>query len=169
MDYAASPSSRATKIEEHNMSRHRIAFAAFVVLGTITSLEAGSVAAGPEDQAPPPSWPKIALVRAAGPFHSPTHVTGARDDSGRLFVVEQAGRIVIVKNGTAAAIPFLDIRDRVRDGGERGLLSVAFPPELAEKKRFYVDYTDRNGDTIIARFGLGASGEVADPKSEQIL
>jgi glucose/arabinose dehydrogenase len=145
------------------MSRPITALAACVTVAAATIISIGA-----EDKAPP-TWPKIALVRAAGPFANPVHVTGARDGSGRLFVVEQRGRIVIVKNGAALRAAMLDIRDRVRAGGERGLLSVAFPPSFAEKRRFYVDYTDRNGDTVIARFAMGSNQDAADPNSEQMI
>ena len=56
------------------------------------------------------------------------YVASPRGDA-RLFVVEQAGRILVVKNGSTAAQPFLDISERVRSGGEQGLFSVAFHPD----------------------------------------
>ena len=73
-------------------------------------------------------WPRIALNRVAGGFSSPTQVTSAHDGTGRLFVVEQRGVVKIVKDGAVLPTPFLDISGRVSCCGERGLLSIAFPP-----------------------------------------
>ena len=84
-------------------------------------------------------------------FDAPTFVTAAPGEPGRLYVVEQAGRIRYVVDRRIAGT-FLDIRGRVRSGGEQGLLSVAFSPDYARDHRFYVDYTDRNGDTRVVEF-----------------
>ena len=97
-------------------------------------------------------------------------VTSARDGSGRLYVVEQPGRIRILRDGKLLERPFLDVAGRVLYGGERGLLSVAFPPGYAEKHYFYVNYTNQpNGDTVIARYRTTSDAEVADPASDHIL
>ena len=84
-------------------------------------------------------------------FDAPTFVTAAPGESDRLYVVEQAGRIRYVVHRHIAGT-FLDIRARVKSGGEQGLLSVAFSPRYASDHRFYVDYTDRNGDTRVVEF-----------------
>jgi len=86
-----------------------------------------------------PVWSKISLTKVVGGLEQPVHITHAGDRSGRLFVVEQKGRIRIVKNGVLQSQPFLDITNRVSCCGERGLLSVAFPPNYASKKYFYVN------------------------------
>ena len=112
---------------------------------------------------------QIQLTKVAGGFAGPTHITGAGDASGRLFVVEQAGRIRIVKNGAIVAPAFLDITERVYCCGERGLLSVAFPPGFPAASHFYVYYTDTVGDVTISRFSLGASPDTADPGSEVVV
>jgi glucose/arabinose dehydrogenase len=113
-------------------------------------------------------WPHIAFARVAGGFSSPTQVTSARDGSGRLFVVEQGGRVKIVKNGTVLPTPLLDISNRVSCCDERGLLSVAFPPGQPTFD-FYADYTDVNGDTTISRFFVSSDPNVSSAASEQIL
>jgi glucose/arabinose dehydrogenase len=100
-------------------------------------------------------------------------VTHAGDGSGRLFVVEKAGRIRILKNGVLETTPFLDIRSRVLStGSEQGLFSVAFPPDYASKGYFYVDYTAPGGGaaghTVVSRFRLTGT-DVADPNSEEVL
>ena len=116
---------------------------------------------------------RIALQSVATGLDSPVFVGNAGDGSGRLFVIEQAGRIRIVQNGKLASQPFLDIRDRVSDGGERGLLGLGFHPGYGKsgESRFYVDYTDLKGDTVIAEYRGGASGDPnrADPASEKVL
>ena len=83
---------------------------------------------------------------------TPCMSTSPRGDA-RLFVVEQAGRILVVKNGSdGCRTPFLDISERVRSGGEQGLLSVAFHPSIRSNGWFFVDFTDRQGDTRVERF-----------------
>jgi glucose/arabinose dehydrogenase len=141
------------------------------LLGTI--LREGDIppVADQPDEPPPTStvWPAIKLSNMVSGFRRPTQVTHAGDGSGRLFVVEQEGTIRIIKDGVAQATPFLDITDRISCCGERGLLSVAFPPDYGSKGYFYVDYTNIDGNSIIARYALGASPDVADPASEQVL
>jgi glucose/arabinose dehydrogenase len=96
---------------------------------------------------------------------APTDIKNAGDASGRLFIVEQHGRIRILKNGQLLAAPFLDITDRVgSNGSERGLLGLAFHPKFAQNGYNYVNYTDRDGNTRISRFT--ANGDSADPASE---
>jgi glucose/arabinose dehydrogenase len=96
----------------------------------------------------------------------PTYVTSSPGDPGVLYVVEQAGRIVTVEGGRVTGT-FLDIRDRVRSGGELGLLSMAFHPHYAENHLFYVDYTDLAGDTRVVEFA--APNGIADPSSAREL
>jgi glucose/arabinose dehydrogenase len=117
---------------------------------------------------PPPAALQITLVAAGSGFAQPVQVTHAGDGSGRTFVVEQAGTIRTLDN--AAAPPFLDIRDRVLSGGERGLLSVAFPPRFAQTGRFYVNYTRTpDGATVVSRFLVPGGSPFADNASETIL
>src|SRR5439155_22221061 len=81
---------------------------------------------------------------------SPVGLAAPRSEVGRLYVVEQAGRIIVLGGGHRRV--FLDIRRLVRSGGEQGLLSVAFDPNYGRNHRFYVDYTDRNGDTRVVQY-----------------
>lgn len=94
-------------------------------------------------------------------YNSPILLTHAGDGSNRLFVVEQPGAIQIMGQTT----PFLDIRDRVGDeGNEQGLLGLAFHPDYEENGYFYVNYTDTNGDTVIARYSVSTDDPTrADP------
>ncbi|MBC8163837.1 MAG: PQQ-dependent sugar dehydrogenase, partial [Roseiflexaceae bacterium] len=98
----------------------------------------------------------------------PVYVTHAGDGSKRLFVVEKAGTIRVVRDGQPDQTPFLDIIDRVgSDGSEQGLLSVAFHPRFVENGRLFVNYTDKRGDTVISRFD--SDGQAANAASERML
>lgn len=89
------------------------------------------------------------------------------DGSGRLFVIEKVGRIRIMANGQLLESPFLDISDRVgSSGNEQGLLGLAFHPQYAQNGRFFVNYTDTNGNTSISRFQVSGDPNIADPASE---
>src|SRR5512140_1867823 len=112
-------------------------------------------------------WPRIALSSVATGFSNPTQVTSARDGTGRLFVVEQRGVVRVLKGGAVLPTPFLDISSRVSCCGERGLLSIAFPPGAGPKNQFWADYTDANGDTTISRFSF--SGDAASAASETLV
>ena len=96
----------------------------------------------------------VALKRI-GSFDNPVYVTGAPGFPKLLFVVEQPGRILVLSNGRRRT--FLDLRGRVNYGGERGLLSIAFPPDYARSKRFYVYYTDAEGAIQIDEFRRGSA------------
>lgn len=89
-------------------------------------------------------------LKQIGSFESPVYVTGAPGFPKLLFVVEQAGRIVVVRDGRKRN--FLDIHGPVSSGGERGLLSVAFPPDYPRSRRFYVYYTDTAGAIRVDEF-----------------
>jgi glucose/arabinose dehydrogenase len=108
-------------------------------------------------------------VIASG-FEHPVHLTHAGDGSGRMFVVEQQGIIRIIKGGSVLPAPFLDITGKVLHGGERGLLSVAFPPDYASKEYFYVNYTRQpDGNTVVARYRVTGDPDVAEESSEEVL
>jgi glucose/arabinose dehydrogenase len=93
----------------------------------------------------------LGIVRVAH-FEAPVYATSAPGEPGKLYVVEQAGRIVVLEAGHIRSAPFLDIRSSVLSGGEQGLLSVAFDPDYAKTHRFYVDYTDKSGDTHVVQY-----------------
>jgi glucose/arabinose dehydrogenase len=115
-----------------------------------------------------PTKPKVTGVglKRIGSFDAPVYVTAPPKDPTRLFVVEQAGRIRVIHDGHRVGRPFLDIRGDVQAGGERGLLSMAFPPDYASSRRFYVYYTDHSGDIRIRQFRRSArNANVADAGS----
>ena len=100
----------------------------------------------------------------------PLFVTHANDGSGRLFIVEKAGTVRILAEGRLAERPFLDIRDRVGSGGsEQGLLGLAFAPDYDLSGHFYVNYTDRRGDTVVARYQVSDDLDLADLASETVV
>jgi glucose/arabinose dehydrogenase len=113
--------------------------------------------------------PVIALANPIGGLSAPIGIANAGDGSNRLFILEQSGRIRIVKNGSLLGSPFLNISTRVSCCGERGLLGLAFPHDYASKGYFYVNYTDLNGNTVIARYRRSLDPDTADPNSEQIV
>jgi len=113
-----------------------------------------------------PTRVTLSLRRIAMGFSAPVGIVDAGDGSGRLFVIEQPGRIRILRAGAIADRPFLDISALVSCCGERGLLGLAFAPGFGRTSRaFYVDYTDAAGDTVIARATVGADPDVADAAS----
>jgi glucose/arabinose dehydrogenase len=91
------------------------------------------------------------FVQVASGLESPVHVSAPRDQSGRIYVVEQEGRIRIVQNGRITGT-LLDIRSQVQCCGEQGLLSVAFHPRYARNGKYYVNYTDNGGDTRVVEY-----------------
>jgi glucose/arabinose dehydrogenase len=102
--------------------------------------------------------PAASEPQALGPrpvvsgLDSPVGVTAPRNEPGRLYVVEQEGTIRVVVRGRLRSEPFLDIRRLVRSGGEQGLLGVAFHPRYASNRRFYVNYTDYNGNLNVVEY-----------------
>ena len=113
--------------------------------------------------------PLLQLNRITAGLELPVQVTHAGDSSGRLFVVEQKGRIHIIRNGVVNDTPFLDISERISYSLEQGLLGIVFPSAYAAKQHFYVNYTDPNGTSIISRYKTTADPDRADADSEEIL
>ena len=93
----------------------------------------------------------VALKRI-GSFDTPVYVTGAPGFPDLLFVVEQGGRVRVLRDGRQLGRPFLDISGLVSFEGERGLLSIAFPPDYKSSKRFYAYYTDESGNIRVDEF-----------------
>jgi glucose/arabinose dehydrogenase len=125
-------------------------------------------------------FPSSSFVRAANPtalrlsaqpvvrgFSSPVFATNAGDD--RIFVVEQVGRIRIVRNGMLLSTPFLDITGSVLSGGEEGLLSVAFHPQYATNGFLYVYHTITGGNNVVERYHVSASPDQADASSRMLI
>jgi glucose/arabinose dehydrogenase len=97
----------------------------------------------------------------------PVGLSVAGDGSNRLFIIEKPGRIQIIQDGQVLEDPFLDIQDRVGDGGsEQGLLGLAFHPNYENNGVFFVNYTDDDGNTVVSRFTVSDDENRADPTSE---
>jgi hypothetical protein len=102
----------------------------------------------------------------------PVYLAQAPGESDRLFVVEQGGRIRILRNDVLLARPFIDLTTVVTPPplGERGLLSMAFHPEYAQNGFFYASYTDTQGDTRIVRYRVSATNpDSADPATASLV
>jgi glucose/arabinose dehydrogenase len=105
--------------------------------------------------------PRVRLVRVTRDVSAPTHLAAAPGEPDRLYVVEQEGRIVILEGRRVLPRPFLDIVERVRSGGEQGLLSVAFHPDYESNRLFYVNYTDVDGNTRVVEYRARSGGDPA--------
>ena len=123
---------------------------------------------------PPPPTLQVELVPVASGFSSPLDIQQAGDGSGRLFVVEQAGKIKIIQNGSLLGTPYLDVSSLIVSGGEEGLLGLAFHPSYSANGCFYVNYTTTrlNGtlQTAISEFRAATPGSnTVNTTSEHIL
>jgi glucose/arabinose dehydrogenase len=99
-----------------------------------------------------PSAARGLRLSRIGTFSAPTYVTSPPGDARRLFVVEQGGTIWELRDRRLVRRPFLDLRSDVQAGGERGLLSMAFAPDYARSRRFYVYFTGQDGDVHVQEF-----------------
>ncbi len=125
----------------------------------------------PPARAAAPEWAPasgLATQVIATGLDSPDFATSPPGDA-RIFVLEQTGTIRIVRDGKLLPHPFLDLRARIASGGERGLLGLAFHPAFARNGVFFVDYTDRKGDTRIDRFRVSRDPDRADSASGTML
>src|SRR5688572_13439613 len=105
-------------------------------------------------------------------FDMPVELVSPTNDTERVSLIEQKGRIMVFQNkpDVKNASVFLDIVKRVDSGGEKGLLGLAFHPEYKTSGYFYVNYTRSSPlETVISRFQVASNGQVADLDSEQIL
>ncbi|HET9803406.1 MAG TPA: PQQ-dependent sugar dehydrogenase [Candidatus Acidoferrum sp.] len=130
----------------------------------------------PPPPPPPPPPATFELLQVANGFSLPLDIQQLDDNSGRLFVVEQAGHIQIIQsNSTRVGSPFLDVTARAgfTSGGETGLLGLAFHPNYKTNRRFFVNYTRNNAgqlQSVIAEFTASATNaDFADPATENIL
>lgn len=118
---------------------------------------------------PPPAGevkpPTLVLRQVAAGLSNPLFLTAPAGDP-RLFIVEQPGRIRIVKQGALLAVPFLDLTAKITAGGEQGLLSLAFDPRYADNGYFYVYFNDTQGDIAVERYSvMPGNADLADPAS----
>ena len=109
-------------------------------------------AASGEDSAPRTAAASGVRLASVGRFDEPLYVTAPPKDRRRIFVVEQRGKIRVVRDGKKLSRSFLDLRSKVTAGGEQGLLSLAFAPDYRTSRRFYVNYTDKQGSQRIVGY-----------------
>jgi glucose/arabinose dehydrogenase len=119
--------------------------------------------------AEPPGPVTLALQQVASGLRFPTYITSPPGDD-RLFILEKAGAIRLLKGGTLLNAPFLDLTSKVKsDAGEMGLLGLAFAPDYASSGRVIVHYNDLSGDTRVSRFQVSSDPDRADPASESVV
>jgi glucose/arabinose dehydrogenase len=150
-----------------------------VSLGLLAACGGGASDPTPVPSATPPSAscaagapvsgiPALSARLVVSGLRNPLDLQAAPGDRERIYVVEQDGRIRAIRNGQLQATPFLDVSGRISSGGERGLLGLAFHPQFATNRRFFVNYTNPRGDTHVAEF-RASSADAADPASERLL
>ncbi|WKZ46118.1 MAG: PQQ-dependent sugar dehydrogenase [Anaerolineales bacterium] len=115
--------------------------------------------------------PPLSFVPVAGGLSQPVFVTHAGDGSGRLFVLERAGRIrVITSAASLLSTPFLDIDSLVgSSSGEEGILGLAFHPSYESNGLFFVTYTNNSGNLVLAKYSVSSDPNLANPASAAIV
>ena len=116
----------------------------------------------------PSAFAQLQTQIVATGLSQPLFATAPEGDS-RLFIVEKGGLIKILENGALLPTPFLDLSNSVNAEGERGLLGLAFDPDFATNRRFYVDYIDKTTlNTVVATYQVNATlPNMADAASGQ--
>src|SRR6187402_3686737 len=139
------------------MSIHRCATAGLVALAV-----AGATARAPQSQSLPP----IRATLIAGGFINPLGFVAVPGDATTAVVLEQAGRVRVLRNGVVQSADLLNLTGQIAAGGEQGLLGLAFHPNFAANGRIFVNFTDRAGHTVIARFTRASADPLrVDPNS----
>jgi glucose/arabinose dehydrogenase len=138
-------------------------------LGLLLGLAVTTSSCGSEAEPNLPQGAGARLAEIVSGLNFPLYLTAPAGDLSRLFIVERAGVIRIVKDGALLPTPFLDISSEVSLAGEQGLLGLAFDPDYASTGRFVVHYTDLAGDTRVSAFQVSSDPDVADPGSELVV
>ncbi len=145
------------------MHRRPALFCVLLLAGWMTQ----SACSGDGGPTPPPVELDLALEPVAAGFAFPLYLTAPAGDA-RLFVVEKGGLVRIVKDGAILGTPFLEVSALVSNGGEQGLLGLAFDPQYAANGRFFVSYTNRAGDNVLASYQVSSDADRADAASAAI-
>ena len=102
----------------------------------------------------------LTLMKAG--LSKPLLVTHAGDGSGRLFVVEQTGKVrIITAGGTLLPTPYIDVGWTISNGSEQGLLGLAFHPHFETNGYFFLNFTDKSGTTIVNRYSTSPAANTA--------
>lgn len=148
-----------------------ISLCSLLLVGIVAAQDTTQTQAEPViNRATAPSPAMLELETVLSGLDRPLQATNAGDGSGRLFIVEQRGRILVWDGSELTT--FLDVSNlssRIMGYSERGLLGLAFHPDYAENGEFFINYTDRNGTTVVARYTVSDNPNVADPNSAEIL
>ena len=139
-------------------------FGGFVVALTLAAPAAAGAAALRDA-----SGGALRVIEVASDFNSPVHVAAPSNEKRKLYVVEQPGVIRVLVGGKRRAKPFLDIDDLVSCCGEQGLLSVAFHPNYKKNRKFYVNYTNNSGNTVIAQFRANKQRTMGLRRTQRVL
>jgi glucose/arabinose dehydrogenase len=123
----------------------------FSTVAVLAALLLAGCGGGSSEADQPAAAAGYRFVQVASGLDQPVHVSAPRNQPGRIYVVEQTGRIRIVQNGRVTGT-LVDLRSQVVCCGEQGLLSVAFHPRYARNGKYYVNYTDRRGDTRVVEY-----------------
>jgi glucose/arabinose dehydrogenase len=146
-----------------------LARAAALVLLVLASDSCGESARPAQPPPPPASTGSYRAVLVQDGLSQPLGLVTAPGDTSRLFIVEKTGAIRIRRSGALLPRPFLDLHARVSSGSEQGLLGLAFHPAYAQNGRFFVDYTDVNGDTRVVEFKVSTNPDSAAADEKEIL
>ena len=115
----------------------------------------------------------IAVIKVADVPAKALYITQPSNETDRLFVLNQKGRIHIITNGETLKTPFLDISDRVHGsltpGSEEGLLGLAFHPDYKTNGYFYLNYVNKNDSSIVSRFSVTDNPNIADEGTEKMI
>ncbi len=142
-----------------------------LLVGSMIGAPSATAKAAPTEDVAPAAAPtalssgQLTVVRVLGGLSSPLGVVNAGDGTGRLFVVQQGGKVRTV-SGNKVTGTFLDVGSRITSGGERGLLGVAFHPDFETNRYVYVYYTRPGGDIRISRLTANAAGTFASLGTE---
>jgi glucose/arabinose dehydrogenase len=118
---------------------------------------------------PPVADSAYEAVRVAAGLSDPVDLQAPPGDTTRVFLVEKTGLIRILRDGALLARPFLDLTAQVSGGSEQGLLGLAFHPQYASNGRFFVQYTDKSGDSRVVGFNVSTDPDSADPGGSEVL
>ncbi len=139
-----------------------------IALAACGSSGAAALPAETNPAAAKPAASGVKLV-SVGKFNMPLYVTAPPKDLRRVMVVQQGGRISVVRDGKVLSTPFLDISPRVTAGGEQGLLGLAFAPDYAKTGLFYVYFTRRDGKQEVAEFKRATSDRASASSYRSLL
>ncbi|HYV99180.1 MAG TPA: PQQ-dependent sugar dehydrogenase [Gemmatimonadaceae bacterium] len=148
------------------MTRAPITCLLLAIAGATACKDTSNTGDGPTDD--PDKGITLAVQPAVQGLDLPVMLTAPPNDP-RLFIVEQSGHIRVFKNGSLLGTPFLDMRSRISFSSERGLLSMAFDPAYATNGRFYIYYTDVNGDIVVERRTASSDPDIATAAFENVI